>query len=550
LLKRPATNLRSVPGFAQTDPVPTLRTPIECVFASLVWQWSGRPLLSLPDSGCRMDDSQSPRAEDHWASTFDAVPDLILILDNQHRVVRANKAMAERIGCAPRELVGKPCFEALHNAPAPPLFCPHSRLLASGEEQAVEIDDERLGGTFLVTVSPIRGPRGTLLGSVHVARDISAQKRAECQAVEAVRQRDQFLAMLSHELRNPLGAILNAAGVLEQLPPPGGPFADALAVIGRQARQMSRLLDDLLDVARVMQGKISLARQDVDLVATVHEAVAAVRGQLDARTQALTLELPDQPLCVCGDPARLQQIPVNLLMNAAKFTPPGGHITLRLCREDHEAVLIVRDDGQGIPGDMLESIFELFAQADTTLHREQGGLGIGLTLVRMLAEMHGGRVTAASAGPGQGSEFLVRLPLPATAPHEPVPSPVTAASPRLVSKVLIVEDNADVRSTLHALLEFEGHDVQEAADGDQGLQILTREPFDVALVDIGLPGMDGYELARRARLSCGQDCPRLVALTGYGRASDRAAVQAAGFDEHLVKPCDPDDLFRVLAKPR
>jgi two-component system CheB/CheR fusion protein len=312
---------------------------------------------------------------------------------------------------------------------------------------------------------------------------------------------------------------------------------------------MSRLLDDLLDVSRVMQGKISLAQEYVDLVATVREAVAAVRGQLDARNQQLVLELPDQPLCLCGDPTRLQQVQVNLLMNAVKFTPPGGHITLRLCREEDVAVLIVRDDGQGIRADMLESIFELFEQADTTLHREHGGLGIGLTLVRMLVEMHGGQVTAASAGPGQGSEFRVRLPLQAPAPKGSIPPTVITAPPRVVSRVLIVEDNADVRSMLHTLLELEGHDVQEAADGNQGLETLAREPFDVALVDIGLPGMDGYELARRARSSCGQHCPRLVALTGYGRASDRAAVKAAGFDEHLVKPCNPDDLFRVLAKP-
>jgi CheY-like chemotaxis protein len=237
-------------------------------------------------------------------------------------------------------------------------------------------------------------------------------------------------------------------------------------------------------------------------------------------------------------------------MNAVKFTPPGGQIRLRLYRDGDQAVLSVRDDGQGIPGDMLERIFELFVQADTTLHRQQGGLGIGLTLVRMLVEMHGGQVTAASAGPGQGSEFLVRLPLQATAPRQLNRPAVTVAPPRVVSKVLIVEDNVDVRSMLHTLLELEGHDVQEAADGSQGLESLAREPFDVALIDIGLPGLDGYELARRARSSCGQRCPRLVALTGYGRASDRAAVKAAGFDDHLVKPCDPDDLLRVLAKPR
>ena len=494
-----------------------------------------------------MDELRCTRVKDEWALTFDAVPDLILILDNQHRVVLANKAMAQRMGCAPEDLVGQTCYQVVHDAHAPPMFCPHSRLLTSGEEHAVEIHDERLGGTFLVSVSPIRGPGGTILGSVHVARDISEQKRAESLAVEAVRQRDQFLAMLSHELRNPLGAILNAACVVKRLPAQAGPFSDALAVIERQAQQMSYLLDDLLDVSRVMQGKIAMSQEKVDLTGIVSDAVAAVRSLLDARNQTLTLDISDQPLHVRGDPARLQQIQVNLLTNAVKFTPLGGQIRLRLQREDEAAVLNVADDGEGISRDMLESIFELFVQADTTLHRQQGGLGIGLTLVRMLVEMHGGRVTAHSAGAGQGSEFVVHLPLLVEAAEGPSQA-APAAPSAVISKVLIVEDNADVRSMLQTLLTLEGHDVREAADGSQGLDTLQRERFDVALIDIGLPGIDGFEVARRARASCGERCPRLVALTGYGRPSDRAAVKAAGFDEHLVKPCDPDDLFRVLTK--
>lgn len=496
-----------------------------------------------------MDERRSTRERDDWARTFDAVPDLILILDNQHRVVRANKAMAQRMGCSPEDLIGQTCHQVVHDSHTPPVFCPHSRLLANGAEHAVEIYDERLGGTFLVSVSPIHGPGGTIMGSVHVARDISEQKRAESLAVEAVRQRDQFLAMLSHELRNPLGAILSAACVVKRMPAQSGPFSEALAVIERQAQQMSSLLDDLLDVSRVMQGKISMEQQNVDLTGVATDAVAAVRSSLDARNQQLVLESPIQPLYVRGDPTRLQQIQVNLLMNAVKFTPRGGRISLRLQREDHDAVLSVEDNGTGIACDMLESVFELFVQADTTLHRERGGLGIGLTLVRMLVKMHGGHVTAHSAGLGQGSQFVVRLPLLAEAAEPPHAAAPTAPS-AVLSRVLIVEDNADVRSMLHTLLTLEGHDVQEAANGSQGLGWLTSGSFDVALIDIGLPGIDGYEVARRARASCGERCPRLVALTGYGRASDRAAVKAAGFDDHLVKPCNPEDLLRVLIKPR
>ena len=496
-----------------------------------------------------MDERQSTRTRDDWARTFDAVPDLMMILDNQHRVLRANRAMAQRMGCTPETLVGRTCHQVVHDAHTPPMFCPHSQMLASGTGQSVEMHDERLGGTFLVSVSPIHGPDGTIVGSVHVARDISGQKRAERLAVEAVRQRDHFLAMLSHELRNPLGAILSAACVAQRMPASTGPFDEALAVIERQARQMSSLLDDLLDISRVMRGKISLAREAVDLIGVLREAVAAVRATVEARSQTLVVDVPDPPLIVHGDPARLQQIQVNLLMNASKFTPPGGRILLRLHGENRDAVLTVEDTGSGIASGMLENIFEMFFQADTALHREGGGLGIGLTLVRTLAEMHGGQVAAHSAGLGLGSRFVVRLPLAAEAASPRGPDQPSKAT-KFLSRVLVVEDNGDVRSMLRTLLTLEGHDVQEAADGSQGLDTLIRQAFDVALIDIGLPGIDGYELARRARASCGERCPRLVALTGYGRPSDRAAVKAAGFDEHLVKPCNPEDLLQVVAKTR
>lgn len=504
-------------------------------------------LLPILESGCCWDGEQSAPANDDWTRTFDAVPDLIMILDTRHRVVRANRAMAERMGCTPEALIGQSCYQVVHHACTPPLFCPHARLLGDGGEHAVEVYDERLGGTFLVSVSPIYGPGGTILGSVHVARDISQQKRAESLALEAVRQRDQFLAMLSHELRNPLGAILNAACVIQRLPAQAGALGSALGVIERQAQQMSALLDDLLDISRVMQGKVSLAGDEIDLAGIQSEAVAVVQPLMELRNQTLTVEVTGQPLMARGDAARLQQIQVNLLMNAMKFTPPGGRILFRLQRDGRDAVLTIEDNGIGIEEGMLESVFELFVQADDTLHRQQGGLGIGLTLVRMLVEMHGGRVTAHSGGLGQGSRFEVRLPLLSTAapPHgETPPEPL----PRVVSRILVVEDNADVRSMLLMLLSLEGHEVREAEDGSQGLQALTSERFDVALIDIGLPGLDGYEVARRARATCGDRCPRLVALTGYGRPSDRAAVKAAGFDQHLVKPYDPADLLRVLAQ--
>lgn len=500
-----------------------------------------------------MDESQCLQIRDDWARTFDAVPDLIMVLDKRQRVVHANRAMAKRMNCEPEELVGKTCYQVVNDCHTPPMFCPHIRLMSGEDAHAVEVFDERLGSTFLVSVSPIRGPDGAITGSVHVARDITEQKQAEQVAVEAIRQRDQFLAMLSHELRNPLGAILSAASVVKRLSAHTDRFDNALAVIERQSQQMSALLDDLLDVSRVMRGKISLNNEDVDLVTVLGDALAAVRPLAAARNQSLAVAAVDAPLMVRGDPVRLQQIQVNLLMNAVKFTPPGGRIVVRLDGDEQNATFTVEDNGAGIARNMLDSVFELFVQADIAVYREQGGLGIGLTLVRKLVEMHGGRVWADSDGLGRGSRFTVSVPLRSSVMPAVAAVPSDSAQPvarEIFSRVLLIEDNADVRAMLQTLLTLEGHVVHEAADGPQGLETLTGGVFDIALIDIGLPGLDGYEVARRARAACGQRCPRLVALTGYGQPSDRAAVKAAGFDGHLVKPCDPEELLRLVDKAR
>jgi two-component system CheB/CheR fusion protein len=488
-------------------------------------------------------------ARDEWALTFNAVPDLIAILDNQHRIVRVNTAMAKRLGCTPDELTGMTCYQAVHGTDGPPLVCPHSRLLADGKEHHAEVHDDRLGGDFLVSVSPLHASDGTLKGSVHVARDISAQKLAEEQARQAVTRRDQFLAMLSHELRNPLGAILNAAYVVKSAASGSPPFNDGLAVIERQTQQMANLLDDLLDVTRVMQGKIEIRQEAVQLVDTITEAVKVVQPLLDTRKQQLRVQMDDTQVRVEGDPTRLQQILVNLLTNAVKYTPSDGWIHLALRQEGNEAVVSVRDTGRGLPPEKLESIFELFVQVEPSLHRQEGGMGVGLTLVRMLVEMHNGTVSARSDGPGTGSQFVVRLPLAVEQRKEPqhtARTPEAAAS----SRVLIVEDNADSRMMLQALLQIDGHQVRVAEDGPTGLETLDREDFDVALIDIGLPGIDGYEVARQFCARRVDRRPRLVALTGYGRPADRQAVLEAGFDEHLVKPCDPEDLATILRVPR
>ncbi len=363
-------------------------------------------------------------------------------------------------------------------------------------------------------------------------------------------RRDEFLAMLSHELRNPLSAIVCAAGLLEVAE--GGPGSQEIGVIKRQSRHLARLLDDLLEASRIDRDKIELVRRVIDLRSVVEDAVSAMRGRFVERGVTLAVEAVPAPLRVDGDAARLLQVVVNLLSNAAKFTHCGGAVTLRVRSDDGDAVLSVRDNGVGIATDMLRSIFELFVQAKPGLARTDGGVGVGLTLVRRVVEMHGGDVVARSDGPGRGSEFVVRLPLaqaPLAIPESP-PS-LRSSSPGLHSAtIVLVDDNADSCTMLKQLLQRAGYAVVTAHDGGAGLDLIDRDSPAVAIVDIGLPGMTGYEIARRIRSAGKHPDIFLVALTGYGRPDDRRRALEAGFDRHLVKPVTSADLARVLRRPR
>jgi signal transduction histidine kinase/CheY-like chemotaxis protein len=378
-------------------------------------------------------------------------------------------------------------------------------------------------------------------------RDVTQLKAAVEEAKLAVRRRDQFLAMLSHELRNPLGAITNAMQVMDRPDVSRQASDKARAVVGRQIEQMSRLIDDLLDVSRVTQGKIELKRQLLSISHVVRDAVETIRASIEERRQHLYLDAADDSFVVDGDPSRLQQIVVNLLTNAVKYTPPGGCIGVTVRRSGQgQAVVQVQDSGKGVPNTMLESIFDMFVQADETLDRGQGGLGVGLTLVRALVTMHGGTVSAKSAGRGRGTTFEVRLPLVA------VPLPIVVAAPQSaklneIKRVLVVDDNADCREMLQMLLELDGFEVSTADDGFSAVEAIRRIRPDIALVDIGLPGIDGYQVARQVRRESGLEQMHLVALTGYGRPADREAALAAGFDAHLVKPLDPNELAKILA---
>ena len=384
------------------------------------------------------------------------------------------------------------------------------------------------------------------------ARLVDELRRSAAELREADARKDEFLAMLGHELRNPLAPVLNAVKLLQHSGA-GEPLRHVLEVADRQIGHMTRLLDDLLDLSRIRNGKIELQRGPVELSRVVLDAVHATEPALQERGQRLELDLPGEPVVFEGDPVRLTQVAANLLNNAAKYTGRGGRIALRARRDGGQVVLTVKDDGIGIQPEMLERIFDMFVQADPTTDRVRAGLGLGLTLVRNLVEMHGGTVVARSEGLGAGSEFEVRLPAAGAArvasavPAETEAGSEGTAEPKGLTRTLdivLVEDNADIRDTLKALLELKGHKVEEAEDGRSGVDLILSRSPSVALVDIGLPGLDGYQLARELRARPSRT--RLVAMTGYGRPEDRRLALEAGFDAHLVKPVDFDDLTRLL----
>jgi two-component system, chemotaxis family, CheB/CheR fusion protein len=485
-------------------------------------------------------------------SLLASVPDAIYFKDARGRYIRANHALAARLGLGdPRQMVGKTGFELPDHAQALAVHQRDDEVLRSGVAQHYQLE-QRTGSDGheawdMVTRLPLSDSDKQIVGIIGIYRDVTEQKRAQEKIYEAVARRDQFLAMLSHELRNPLGAIVTASQLMKRAPEKER-MTRLLDVLSRQSQQMSRLLDDLLEVSRVTQDKIELKKQILDLRPLVEDAVDAAREQIQARHLELYLELDDAPLFVDGDPARLQQIQANLLSNAAKYTHSGGHVWVSCHREEDSAVLRVKDDGSGIPAHLLADVFELFVQSDRTLDRSDGGLGVGLTLVKGLVERHGGSVMANSAGEGQGSEFVVKLPLslqtPATTSQSEVKPLPDAETPSL--RVVIVEDNDDSRLMLCELLTLSGFDCQSAPDGVQGLELIQRARPDVALVDIGLPELDGLEVARRVRQAPELSSTHLIALTGYGQSEDREAVRKAGFDTHLIKPVDFDGLMRVL----
>ncbi|MDX2086456.1 MAG: PAS domain S-box protein [Kofleriaceae bacterium] len=412
-----------------------------------------------------------------------------------------------------------------------------ARLGTGGVEVAMRVKD---GSTKLVRLSGALLDHGEEQCLLVAAVDMTEQRETERALREADRRKDEFLALLSHELRNPLAPIVTAAQLMKLRGDPEG--AHERDVILRQARHLSRLVDDLLDVSRIARGEIQLARQRLDLGRVIAGAVEATEPLFEQHRHQLRLNVADG-LTVDGDEVRLTQIVSNLLTNAARYTPPGGRVEIRALAEGNEAVIHVIDNGRGLEASLLEAVFSMFVRGSRD---KNGGLGLGLALVRSLVQLHGGTASAASDGPGHGSTFTVRLPLaePAAAPIHEVTAPPTPTTP--ARRILVVDDNRDAAQLLATLLEGAGHHVRVAFDSPAALELVGSFAPEIAILDIGLPVMDGHDLARELRARLAMQ-PVLVALTGYGHPLDRARSKQAGFTFHLAKPVDVEAIAQLLA---
>jgi signal transduction histidine kinase len=398
--------------------------------------------------------------------------------------------------------------------------------------------------------------------NISLQNEITERARVELALKEADRHKDEFLAMLAHELRNPLAPIYNAVQLMRRKSVDDPQLVWSRDVIERQTMHLSRLVDDLLDVSRITRGKINLTKELLDIANLISRAVETTHPLIVERAHDLVIDIPDEPLQVLGDPTRLTQALGNVLSNAAKYTERGGRIKVRVSREGPEVLIRVSDNGEGIPADLLPVIFNLFTQLDRTSGHAQGGLGIGLALVRKLVEMHGGSVTAHSEGAGRGSEFTIRLPFQsATEQIAEVPelhangsssggvaTGTQETGDRVKRRILLADDNNDALESLATLLELGGHDVVTASNGALALECAERHRPEVMLLDIGMPLLDGYEVARRIRVQPWGRQITLVALTGWGQDSDRRRSREAGFDTHLVKPLDMDKLMDLLER--
>jgi PAS domain S-box-containing protein len=499
----------------------------------------------------RRQEEELRHSEERFRLLLEGIEDYaICMLDPDGRVASWNSGAQAILQYRSHEIVGE-SFERFHTpedvaAGRPRELLRDALLNRRTEEHAWRMrkDGTRFWADTVITA--MHDAEGRLRGFAAVTRDQSSRKRME-ELEEQGRHLTEFLAMLAHELRNPLAPIRNALGIMAATDDPSR-LAWCRGVIERQTAQLTRLVDDLLDVSRITRGKLRMQSAVIDINAAVQRALETVRPLIDARRHRLDVRRGAGALRVNGDLARLAQVAINLLTNAAKYTPAGGQIRVDVDAEGNDAVIRVRDNGVGIAPALLDNVFDLFAQGERTLDRAEGGLGIGLTLARRIVQLHGGTITAASDGPGKGAEFVVRLPrLRSEVSQERAPAADDkASSPARKGAVLVVDDNADAAESMAMLLRLAGYEVEVEHDGVAALARATALMPDIVLLDIGLPGMSGYDVARQLRALPQGRAALLFAMTGYGQDADRRRSQESGFDGHLVKPVMPEDLFAMI----
>jgi PAS domain S-box-containing protein len=493
------------------------------------------------------------QSEERFRVLVDGLKDhAIFMLDTDGRVTSWNSGAQRITGYQAEEIKGRH-FGALYPQAAIDRKLPEQELAMAREHGRFEDEGPRLrnGGTTFwanVVMSPLYDQEGVLVGYANVIRDLTDRKRAES-LEQAERHTSEFLAMLAHELRNPLAPINNALHLLALRPPADATEKWVREVLHRQTGQITRLIDDLLDVSRITRAAIPLNRRPLDARAVVRAAVEGSMQWIQARGHGLSVELPpNEALTVLADEARLTQVLHKLLHNAARYTQEGGQVSIAARRESDQVVVCVKDNGVGMDAELLHSAFDLFKQGQQAVQRPQGGLGIGLTLVQRLVRLHGGTVEAHSAGLDRGSEFIVRLPALDEAPVSAAAAPERPSStPR---KVLVIDDNSDAANALRMLLENDGHNVRVAHDGVSGLALAREYRPEYLLLDIGLPRLNGYDIAASVRGDPELKHTTLVAITGYGQVHDRARTAAVGFDHHLTKPVEfsaLQELFRAKA---
>lgn len=496
-------------------------------------------------------------SEERFRLLVEGVKDYAIFLLDPEGYVSSWNLGAERIkGYRADEIIGRH-FSVFYPPERIEEKWPEHELEVAQKDGRFEEEGWRLrkdGTTFWanIIITALYDEHGKIWAFAKVTRDMTERKRIE--ALEtAERQMTEFLAMLSHELRNPLAPIRNAIYMLQMKHLDDPELRWSRDVIDRQVTHLTRLIDDLLEVSRIISGSIRLQREQWDIAAIVTGAIESTRPLMDARRHTLEVILPSRALLVHGDSTRLVQVLVNLLNNAAKYTPEGGRVTLSVTEQENRVRISVHDTGAGIPADLLDKVFDLFTQGERTLDRSDGGLGIGLTLVRRLVEMHDGNVQAFSAGPGQGSEFVVDLPLvnEATEGEDQETEAVQKkAAKQHDFRVLVVDDNMDAATSMMMFLKIWGYNARIAHDGISALETVKAYHPHVVLLDIGLPGLNGYEVAERLQQSGKLEHMVLIALTGYGQEEDRRRTEAAGFLHHLVKPVEPAMLEKLLVSIR